>query len=52
MTIYVPIKRFERERERDICNSHSFVLLGVIFVEKKKCFLKIRKEKYFFIIKA
>jgi hypothetical protein len=50
MTIYVPIKRFERER--DICNSHSFVLLGVIFVEKEKCFLKIRKEKYFSIIKA
>jgi hypothetical protein len=54
MMIFITIKRFEREIERDICSSHSLLVWGVFFVKKEKCFpfLKIRKEKHFHGIKA
>ena len=48
-----PVKRFERERERE---RQGFVLCIVLcfffFVKEGKCFLRIRKGKHFPAIKV
>ena len=49
-----PVKRFEREREREtrICIMYRVMFFFFFFVKEGKCFLRIRKGKHFPAIKV